>query len=84
MAFFGESSSVWFDIDVGVNRYSVCGTMLMAFGVIALIGGVSAVKGWNLSLALAGAALGAIGDGIGGFVLGLAAVLLLFLSNEDF
>ena len=84
MAFFGDTSSIWFDVDVGVNRYSVCGTMILAFGVVAVVGGISALLGKNLSLALAGAALGAMGDGLAGFVLGLIAVLLLFLSNEDF
>lgn len=84
MAFFGESSSIWFDIDIGVNRYSVCGTMIMAFGVVAVAGGISAVRGKNLSLALAGAALGTMGDGLVGFLFGLIAIVLLFLSNEDF
>jgi len=83
-AFFGETSSIWFDIDVGVNRYTVCGTMVMVFGVVAIAGGISALMGKNMSLALAGAALCAIGDGLPGFWLGLISVALLFLSNEDF
>jgi len=82
-AFLGESSSDWFAVDIVVNRYTVCGIIIMAFGVVAVVGGLSAVLGRNVSLALAGAALGTIGDGLPGFLLGLTAVALLFLSNED-
>lgn len=83
MAVFGGTSSIWFDFDIGLDRYTVCGMMIMAFGAVAIAGGASAVRGKSLSLALAGAALGAIGGGFVGFLLGLTAIALLFLSNED-
>jgi len=83
MAFFGESSSIWLDMDIGVDRHTVCGTLIMTFGVVAIVGGVSALLGKNLSLALAGAGLGTIGDGLAGFLLGLTAIALIFMSNED-
>jgi hypothetical protein len=84
LAFVGESSSIWFDVDVGVNRYSVCGSMLMLFGIIGIVGGVAAITYKSMSLALAGAALGAMGDGLAGFVFGLTAIVLLFISDEEF
>ena len=83
-ALLGETSSDLFDIVVDLNRYSMCAMMIMAFGAVAIVGGISAIRGKNISLALAGAALGMLGGGIVGFWLGLTAILFLFLSNEDF
>jgi len=84
MSLLGETSSDLFDIVIDLNRYSICATMIIAFGAVAIVGGISAIRGKNISLALAGAALGMLGGGIVGFWLGLTALLFLFLSSEDF
>lgn len=80
----GESSWNLLDVFVDMSRYGICAVLIMIVGTVAVIGGISAVRGKNLSLALAGAALGMIGDGVVGFWLGLLSILFLFLSNEDF
>jgi len=60
-ALLGETSSDLSDIVIDLNRYSMCATMIMAFGALAIMGGISAIRGKNISLALAGAALGMLG-----------------------
>jgi Flp pilus assembly pilin Flp len=80
----GETSWNLLEALVDLNRYSLCAVVIMVFGAVAIAGGISAIRGKNLSLALAGAALGMIGDGIAGFWLGIGAILFLFLSSEDF
>ena len=80
----GESSWNLLDVFVDMSRYGICAVLIMIVGTVAVIGGISAVRGKNLSLALAGAAFGMIGDGVVGFWLGLLSILFLFLSNEDF
>lgn len=82
-ALLSETAFLWLDIDIALNRFSVCGILVTAVGALAIAGGISAVRGKYLTLALAGAALGMVGDGIAGFFLGLTAIILLFLSNED-
>lgn len=84
MSLFGHSSIDLFDIFIEPDRYTICGIAIMASGVIAILGGISAIRGWNISLALVGAALGMMGGGIVGFWLGIASILFLFLSSEDF
>jgi len=66
-----------------IGDYSICAFVIVAFGVVAILGGVSALRGKNFTLALAGAALGALGDGIVGVVCGLIALALLFISDQD-
>lgn len=61
----------------------VCGVLLLALGVLAIVGGISAIKGGRLSLSLVGAAAGMLGGGLIGFYLGLGAIVLLILSNQD-
>ena len=80
----GETSWNLLDVFVDLNRYSICAVLVMLFGAVSIVGGISALRGRNLSLALAGAALGMIGDGVAGFWLGIGAILFLFLSSEDF
>lgn len=83
-AFIGESATTWFDDYIGLNRFTFCGTLLMIIGAVAIAGGISALLQKRLSLALAGAIFGALGDGLAGFVFGLTAIALLFTSDEDF
>ena len=78
-----EISFLWLDIDFTLNQFSVCATLVIIFGAVAVAGGIAAIRGKHFFLALAGAALGTIGDGVAGFFLGLIAIVLLFLSNED-
>lgn len=82
-ALLDETSFLWLDIDITLNRFSVCGILITTVGALAIAGGISAVRGKYFTLALAGAAFGMVGDGIAGLFLGLTAIILLFLSNED-
>ena len=63
---------------------SLCAAPMIVFGVIAVAGGMCALRDKHFSLALAGAFLGALGDGLTGFVAGMSALFLFFLSNKDF
>lgn len=65
------------------TRYTFCGILVIMFGLVAIAGGISAIKGKNFTLALAGAALGMMGGGLFGFYLGLGALIVYALSNED-
>jgi|GEM_PF-1897408 len=83
-ALLHETSFLSINIDIALNEFSVCGAIIIVFGAISVIGGISAIRrGGHFFIQLAGAALGVIGDGWAGFALGLAAVFLLFLSSED-
>lgn len=61
----------------------VCGVLLLALGVLAILGGISAIRGGRLSLSLVGAGAGMLGGGLIGFYLGLGAIVLLVLSDQD-
>ena len=69
---------------LSLDRYGACGIIVIAFGAVAIAGGLSSLYRKNLTLSMAGAALGAMGDGIIGAVCGLTALGLLFLSDMDF
>ena len=60
-----------------------CAVPITIMGVIAVIGGVCALKDVHFSLSLAGAFLGALGDGLTTFFIGMAALLLFFMSGRD-
>lgn len=72
---------VWSEIPL--DKYTICGSIVIVFGIVAILGGVAALKTRNMILAFTGAAFGMAGDGALGFFLGLAALVLFFLSNED-
>ncbi len=78
-----ETTILWLNIDVGLNEFTVCGTLVLIFGAVAIIGGIAAIKGRHLFLSLLGAVLGILGGGVPGFWLGIVSIGLLFLSNED-
>ena len=67
-----------------LGSVSLCAAPMIVFGVIAVAGGLCALRDKHFSLALAGAFLGALGDGLTGFVAGMTALFLFFLSNKDF
>ncbi len=61
-----------------------CGVLLLIFGAVAVSAGIYAFRVHpHISFPLAGAVLGLRGGGDFGFVLGLAAIFLYWLSNED-
>ena len=78
-----SETSIALGPDVGFSRADVCATIALIFGVVAIAGGMNALKGRHLSLSLAGAFLGMMGGGLIGFWLGLGALILFALSNED-
>lgn len=63
---------------------SVCGIVFILFGIVSIIGAICALKGKYFVLAIGGAVLGMVGDGVIGFFSGLIALILFALSNEDF
>jgi hypothetical protein len=68
----------------GESLVPVCGIILVLFGVVAIAGGVYALRPRPyLTPVLLGAALGMLGGGVYGFFLGLAAILLFWLANVD-
>jgi hypothetical protein len=63
---------------------TICGILLILFGVIAIAGGAYALRPRaHLTPALLGAILGMLGGGVYGFFLGLVAILLFWLANAD-
>lgn len=56
---------------------------MVIFGIIAVAGGISGIKKKNFALALAGAVMGMMGGGLYGFYLGLGALVIFALSNQD-
>lgn len=68
---------------VSQSFVKVCGVLLLVLGALAVVGGVSAIRGGRLSLSLVGAGAGMLGGGLIGFYLGLGAIVLLLLSNQD-
>jgi uncharacterized membrane protein HdeD (DUF308 family) len=72
-----------FDIYREGLKYSFCGVFLVVFGIIAIVGGLFAIKGRHVILAIIGACLGMAGGGLAGFWLGLTAMVLFFLSDAD-
>ncbi len=76
----------WFhslDLLTGLTSYGICEIIFLVAGVVAIAGGIAAILGKSLSLALAGAGLGILAGGIPGFFMGLAALVLLFMSDGD-
>lgn len=76
-------SSLSFGLDLGIDRYAVCGFMVIVFGAVAIMGGLYSLKRRRISFALAGAALGMSGGGLIGFWCGLGALVALIFSHED-
>lgn len=70
------------DSSLGWSAY-FCAVPITIMGVVAVIGGVCALKEVHFSLSLAGAFLAAFGDGFTTFFIGMAAVLLFFMTGRD-
>ena len=63
----------------------LCGGLDSLFGVIAIVGGISALKREGFAIALVGAILGMLGFGfLIGFVFGLIALVLIAISRQEF
>jgi hypothetical protein len=60
-----------------------CGILVLVLGMIAVAGGISGIKRKSLALALVGAVMGMLGGGVYGFYLGLGALIIFGLSNQD-
>jgi hypothetical protein len=63
--------------------YDYCATLFLLFGIIGVAGGISAITRKSFALAVAGAIMGMMGGGAYGFYLGLGALILFGLSNQD-
>ncbi len=64
-----------------VVRY--CGVLVFVSGIGAIVFGVASLVLRRVSPALAGAVMGIAGGGLIGFWLGIAAIVLLVMSNDD-
>jgi len=76
-------STVAIGPDSPVNRLTICSVLVIIFGMIAIAGGLSAIRGKHFTLALVGAVLGMVGGGWGGFFVGLGAIVMFMMSNQD-
>ena len=76
-------STVAIGPDSPVNRLTICSVLVIIFGMIAIAGGLSAIRGKHFTLALVGAVLGMVGGGWGGFFVGVGAIVLFMMSNQD-
>jgi len=63
--------------------YDYCATLFVLFGIIAVAGGISGIMRKSFLLAVAGAIMGMMGGGVYGLYLGLGALILFGLSNQD-
>jgi hypothetical protein len=83
--FLTDTSLFSFLPDYGKGVTTYCGVLLILFGVIAIAGGVYALRpGAHITPMLIGAAMGMLGGGVYGFLLGVAAMLASLLANSDF
>jgi len=76
-------STVAIGPDSPVNHLTICSVLVIIFGMIAIAGGLSAIRGKHFTLALVGAVLGMVGGGWGGFFVGLGAIVMFMMSNQD-
>jgi hypothetical protein len=76
-------ASVFIGPDTGEVNIVVCGFIVIFLGIIAIAGGITAIRGRHMSLAFAGAAAGMMGGGLAGFLLGVASLLLFAFSDVD-
>jgi len=79
-----EGEFLFMEWDPGFSRFALCGIICILFGIIAIAGGIMALRTRRISLAFAGALLGMMGGGLVGFWLGLAAVIVFAFSDSDF
>lgn len=61
----------------------LCTVPVTLMGVIAVVGGICALRNIHFSLALAGAFLAAFGDGFTTFAMGVVALLLFIMTGRD-
>lgn len=69
----------------GVNPFFCCGSLEIAFGAIAILGGLLSLRRVKYSLAMTAAVLAIISGGMGiSLVLGIIALVMIRRSREDF
>lgn len=81
-AMFSSGEVYAVDLTIPIGTY--CGALVFALGIGGILSGITALLMRRLSPALAGAIIGMAGGGLVGFWFGLAAIVLLTLSHEDF
>lgn len=84
-----EGSGVTLPPDVSLedlqNVLSVCGTLALLFGVIAIIGGLFTIQRKHFALGIIGALFGMAGVGfLLGALLALIALILVAVSKQEF
>ena len=76
------SGVTWDDV-MGILQ--ACAAIEIFFGIIAVVGGIFAIRRKSFGLAVGGAVMGMLGLGLGvGFILGLIGLILIAISKNDF
>lgn len=69
----------------GTGFLCLCGGLDVLFGLIAVLGGICALKRESFTMAIIGAVLGMLGLGLLiGFLFGLLALIFIAVSKEEF
>jgi hypothetical protein len=77
------STTGWISILGGGEEVRYCGVLIFIFGMGAIVSGVAALALRRITPAFAGAVMGIAGGGLAGFWLGILALALLAMSDED-
>jgi len=74
------------DPDLFDTVLNVCGVLILIFGIFLMIGGIFAIKRVHWSISMLGAILGlfSLGPWFFGSILSFIALILLFLSKDEF
>lgn len=77
------SSNAWISVLGEGDSLRYCGILIFIFGIGAIVSGVAALAVRRISPAFAGAVMGIAGGGLAGFWLGILALALLAMSDDD-
>lgn len=77
------STTGWISILGGGEEVRYCGVLISILGMSAIVSGVAALALRRITPAFAGAVMGIAGGGLAGFWLGILALALLAMSDED-
>ena len=83
-----EDEEVDDEIDTGFIQtiINICGVVFLIFGIVLLVGGIFAIKRMNWGIALVASIVGlfSLGPFLLGSIFSLVALILLFMSKEEF
>jgi len=79
--FFLIGSALFMPIPIAAGLFAICGAIWLILSIIAMVGGVFAIKRTHFGLAILGGILSLI---FGGFIFGLIGLILVALSKKEF